>query len=925
MPKIEMIKCVRDNIIDTIISKEKLEQLNVVCKEYNNYDLAHKIYENIQEEVYLFISECIINEYHDKRICNQIVGDDRESRISFFNEHFARNKEFAFYFLKKYSILDDLLRIRVNDLLDFNLEIIRNYNKDLHLLNKLLKFQLGKIKEIPLKAGDLHNGRAVSIVKCENGKIVYKPRNLGTDIFIEKIMSYISTILPNCPYFRFPKNLCFQNYSWQEFIERKECETIQQVHKYYYRSGIYLAVFYLLTTMDMHYENMVSCGEHPIFIDLETIIRGEQSELTAMQDNKIDYKSVLVSNMLPAISSDGIFDINMSALFTGNHKSKKLFNTYVAPDEKLDWVYVKENVVIEGKDNRLLYMGKEIEPWKVQNDVINGFEETLKVIIKNKKEFIDFLKTISQDIKIRQVLRPTQVYWKFVSASHHPNCLSSIEKCNEIWDILFSNFTIGNHGFLRVEKEVSDLKRGYIPSFYTLLNNRNLYSDGERICKNYFYETPLQTAIKKIESMDESMVDYQIRFIKMSFLTLYGLDRSKLITGLKNDKAISELLTNNDVKGMLQEYTSYLVKNLIPLENDFYSIVMPYIGLDGFHMQGMESELYQVGGLIWFLAVYSKIYDNKYTKYPKGMLNTLITKYIKESPDLKDQYNFSLYNGVGGLLYMTYNFYKLFKDKFYFDISVEIINDIIDYYSKVDLLELIDTDFYRGLPGTLFLICKIFLDNQQSLGEGECPIVKLDDLVFIGDRFLNFISTNSNDTYGITHGITGLSITVSILYRITKNKKYSTMLKSLLIKENLLDDPNKKLYTWCKGKSGVLLSRHIMLQYCKDNKELSDIIISTMPKVDKKNINLFFELNEYCVCHGIYGNIDVFISIMNKSDINDYCDFIYKKYFNSLLDIKWFEHSDYPYEASMLGSSGVAYTLMRLYNDLPSILSLDIY
>ena len=46
---------------------------------------------------------------------------------------------------------------------------------------------------------------------------------------------------------------------------------------------------------------------------------------------------------------------------------------------------------------------------------------------------------------------------------------TSIKKYNSIFDILLSKFTFGKHGFLRVEKEVSDLKKGNIPLFYALL------------------------------------------------------------------------------------------------------------------------------------------------------------------------------------------------------------------------------------------------------------------------------------------------------------------------------------------------------------------------------------------------------------------------------------------------------------------------
>ncbi|HAT4142619.1 TPA: DUF4135 domain-containing protein, partial [Clostridium perfringens] len=76
-------------------------------------------------------------------------------------------------------------------------------------------------------------------------------------------------------------------------------------------------IFYILSTVDIHYENMISHGEYPVFIDLETMVRAENSIETFNQSEKFDSKSVLISSLLPAISSGKIFDVNMSALFTG--------------------------------------------------------------------------------------------------------------------------------------------------------------------------------------------------------------------------------------------------------------------------------------------------------------------------------------------------------------------------------------------------------------------------------------------------------------------------------------------------------------------------------------------------------------------------------------------------------------------------------
>ena len=111
-----------------------------------------------------------------------------------------------------------------------------------------------------------------------------------------------------------------------------------------------------------------------------------------------------------------------------------------------------------------------------------------------------------------------------------------------------------------------------------------------------------------------------------------------------------------------------------------------------------------------------------------------------------------------------------------------------------------------------------------------------------------------------------------------------------------------------------------MMKLCNDDKNLIKMINETTPKLYEKNNNLIFDINEYGLCHGLYGNLEILKEVEDSRS-----KYIYNKYFNSLLDIKWFEHSEYKMEAFMIGISGVAYSLMRLNNNLPSLLSLDIY
>ena len=82
-----------------------------------------------------------------------------------------------------------------------------------------------------------------------------------------------------------------------------------------------MATFYVFSSCDMHYDNMISCGEYPFFFDVETLVTGRMDNDMILP--KSINNSILSTNVLP-ISVDSVaLDINMSALFTGRHQSKR--------------------------------------------------------------------------------------------------------------------------------------------------------------------------------------------------------------------------------------------------------------------------------------------------------------------------------------------------------------------------------------------------------------------------------------------------------------------------------------------------------------------------------------------------------------------------------------------------------------------------
>ena len=57
-------------------------------------------------------------------------------------------------------------------------------------------------------------------------------------------------------------------YGWTEFIEHAGCADAEGCKRFFRRAGAWLALFHCFAGADMHQENMIAAGEHPVPIDL---------------------------------------------------------------------------------------------------------------------------------------------------------------------------------------------------------------------------------------------------------------------------------------------------------------------------------------------------------------------------------------------------------------------------------------------------------------------------------------------------------------------------------------------------------------------------------------------------------------------------------------------------------------------------------
>jgi type 2 lantibiotic biosynthesis protein LanM len=167
---------------------------------------------------------------------------------------------------------------------------------------------------------DPHNfGHSVQILTFEDQtKLVYKPKDLRLDVAWHALIERFNANSP--PVALKPvKTLARSEYGWTEFIEHTSCESDQDIALFYRRSGAWLAIFHLFASTDMHFENILAHGAHPVPIDLEMILQASVPEAeqatpataALIEANREVLNSVLMVGMLPSYAkspNNKIFD-----------------------------------------------------------------------------------------------------------------------------------------------------------------------------------------------------------------------------------------------------------------------------------------------------------------------------------------------------------------------------------------------------------------------------------------------------------------------------------------------------------------------------------------------------------------------------------------------------------------------------------------
>lgn len=459
----------------------------------------------LQTDLVDLVARTLTLELHQQRVAGTLVGADGHERFADFIRWVSRPGGFTAV-LERYPVLARLLLQAARFAAEAYAETLARFAADRAAIadHFLGGADPGDPVAVHSQLGDRHRcGRSVSVLQFAGGqRVVYKPRSLATCDGFGALVRWLNERVPALD-LRAVRSLERGDYGWQEYVHRAPCADAVGVRRFYRRQGALLALLYAVHASDVHYGNLIACGDQPVVIDLETIFHPDVLRTDVARDPaaRLLGSSVHRTGVLPSFLLGDHGALDVSAL--GGDRG------HLQPADGIDWLtpatdqmrLVRRPRLFAGGANRPMLDGREMEPADHEDDLVEGFRTGYDAIALHRKSFLGAIEHLATE-GTRVVLRPTHLYRRLLDESTHPDLLRDSTARDALFELLS---TAGGDALPQtrsVPHEIADLWHGDVPIFLGHPDSTDLAaSTGTRI-RGVLDVSGRRCATGKVRAMD---------------------------------------------------------------------------------------------------------------------------------------------------------------------------------------------------------------------------------------------------------------------------------------------------------------------------------------------------------------------------------------------------------------------------------------
>jgi type 2 lantibiotic biosynthesis protein LanM len=882
----------------------------------------------------------MVLELNVARLEGQLPGDTPQDRFMGFVDR-LQDPAVAGQLFAEYPVLIGEIGNRLARWSAFSLEFLKHFCEDREATrNNLFDQDPGPLVSVYGGAGDTHRGgRSVMILTFAGGaRVVYKPRPLAVEEHFQQLLLWLNAHGAE-PAFRPLRTFDRASHGWAEFVDTVPCANAAEADRFYQRQGGYLALLFALGASDLHAENLIACGEHPILVDLEAMFHhrpalvrtGVADELAGDALNNSVFGVGLLPMRIWANADSG--GVDMSGLGGG---AGQMTPHGVPQWERTDtdeMHLVRKQVVIPGAKNRPVLGGRALDPGDYTESIAKGFADMYALLLRHRGEMPALLREFAND-EVRIILRPTQTYGALLYESFHPDLLRCEVDRLAFLDRLQEGAIVRPDLSALVAFERHDLIAGDIPMFTTRPSSRYLFTSKGEVVENYFLESGIAAAERRIDELSEKDLERQLWVIRASISSIATSHANPRLpragrAGRSPDAGVATPRQLIDAARAIGDRIGELAFGgtedaawigLVPATDEMWNL------------SPLGPDLYDgLPGVILFLAYLGFITgERRYTALGQCALVSLRRQMEKA----REAVALGGFNGWGGIIYALTHLGVIWHDHSLFAEAESLLNglpELIDHDGSFDVI-----GGSAGLALALWGLSQYrpsghLLEIAQGCGE------RLIRCAQPAERGVGWLCGRQATTMltGFAHGNAGIACALLKIAEMTGGMHFGkTALDALEYERSLFSEEHGNwpdlregsegefAIAWCHGAPGIALSRLCALDNLEDPRLRDEIDVA---------LNATFTGGfggNHTLCHGDLGNADILLYAAEVLGMPAWRDRAHQIVAAVLCNNDtWVCGNPLGVESPglMTGIAGIGYALLRFADPdrIPSVLSLE--
>ncbi|MEV6615025.1 type 2 lanthipeptide synthetase LanM family protein [Streptomyces sp. NPDC051051] len=429
--------------------------------------------QRLTEQLTRQAARTLVHELSQARGARRLAGADPRERFASFIAATGSRPGLSALFTT-YPVLARMLARTALDAAEAVAELVTRFQTDREdLVIKLLDgCAPGALAGVNLGLGDAHQGNRAVAILCfaDGGRLVYKPRPLEQHGLLDDLATWLDAKVPGLA-LRTPRSVRRPEYGWLEFVEHRWCQSGTETDAFYRRQGMLLALLYAVDGADMHYENVIACGDQPVLVDAETLLHTglPQQAMTAGADPAADalqasvHRTCLLPHLL--IGQHGALDISALGRNTEG----------VFPSEGLYWEdsgkdtmrAVRGAVLSPAAQNQPLPAGVPLEIADHRAALLEGFRAGYAALAAHGRDLLAPGGPLAEhaDSPARLITRSTRLYTTLLEESAHPSLLGDALAREGVFAVLWTESEHDEARQRLIEHETAELWRGDVPLF----------------------------------------------------------------------------------------------------------------------------------------------------------------------------------------------------------------------------------------------------------------------------------------------------------------------------------------------------------------------------------------------------------------------------------------------------------------------------